>query len=77
MFQLDQAEKQTANLMDTLRNDREKNTVHIRALEENQRLLQDSLIQKMHEISQATGTKQPIRAELESLKNMLDEEEKK
>ncbi|XP_071830370.1 lamin-A-like isoform X2 [Apostichopus japonicus] len=74
---LDQAEKQTANLMDTLRNDREKNTVHIRALEENQRLLQDSLIQKMHEISQATGTKQPIRAELESLKNMLDEEEKK
>ncbi|KAJ8023584.1 Lamin tail domain-containing protein 1 [Holothuria leucospilota] len=75
--QLDNAERQNANLTNALRDEREKNAAHIRALEDKLGELQDSLVQKMHDITQATDAKQPIRAELESLKNMLDEEEKK
>ncbi|XP_072047809.1 lamin-B2.L-like [Amphiura filiformis] len=71
------SEHQNRNLTSSLGQERERTSAHIRALEDKLRDMQDSLVQKMRDISYAVNSKQPVRAELEAMKAMLQEEEKK
>ncbi|XP_071491279.1 prelamin-A/C-like [Diadema antillarum] len=71
------ADQANRNLRDTLGAERDRTGAHIRNLEDKLRDMQDCLVEKMREITKATDAKQPVRAELEALKGMLLEEERK
>ncbi|XP_030845501.1 prelamin-A/C [Strongylocentrotus purpuratus] len=75
--QLTAAESANRNLRDTVSIEREKTSAHIRNLEDKLRDMQEALVEKMREITKATDAKQPMRVELEALKGMLLEEERK
>lgn len=74
---LSTADHNNRNVRDSLSQERERTSAHIRALEDKLRDMQDSLVQKMRDISTAVNAKQPVRAELEAMKAMLEEEENK
>ncbi|XP_033112878.1 lamin-B2-like [Anneissia japonica] len=72
------AVEQMNNSMNTQMDmERERSAVHVRALEDKLRDMQDSLVQKMREITLATDGKAPMRAEIEALKVLVEEEENK
>ncbi|XP_038053818.1 prelamin-A/C-like [Patiria miniata] len=70
-------EQQNRNLTDQLSQEREGAAAHIRALEGKLCNMQDSLVQKMREITLATDAKQPVRAEIEALRALVEDEERK
>ena len=75
--QLLSAEQRNRSLSDQLGQEREAAAVHTRALENKLCDMQDSLVQKMREITLATDAKQPVRAEIEALRALVEEEERK
>ncbi|XP_077994265.1 prelamin-A/C-like isoform X2 [Glandiceps talaboti] len=68
-------EHNNADLIENLNQERQKSSVHIRALEEKLKELQDTLIYKLQELG--SGKEPPIRAEIESLKVLVEDEENK
>ncbi|XP_071954822.1 lamin-A-like isoform X2 [Antedon mediterranea] len=70
-------EQKNNNLNRQMDTERERSAVHVRALEDKLRDMQDSLVQKMREITLATDGKSPMRAEIEALKVLVEEEENK
>ena len=50
---------------------------HIRFLEKKLRDVQDVLVQKMRELSASRDAQIPLKAEIEALKAMLEQEEKR
>ncbi|XP_071809633.1 lamin-B1-like [Asterias amurensis] len=74
---LGSTEHQNRNLSDQLTQEREGAAAHVRALEGKLCDMQDSLVQKMREITLATDAKMPVRSEIEALRELVEEEERK
>ena len=70
-------EHQNRNLSDQLTQEREGAAAHVRALEGKLCDMQDSLVQKMREITLATDAKMPVRSEIDALRELVEEEERK
>ncbi|XP_070552071.1 lamin-B2-like [Ptychodera flava] len=68
-------DQNNADLMENLEQERQKSSVHIRALEDKLKEVQDTLIYKLQELG--SGKEPPIRAEIESLKVLVEDEENK
>ena len=77
LFQVAGLEHQKESLENIMSNERQHAREHIQFLEKKLRDVQDVLVEKMRELSASRDAQIPLKAEIEALKVMLEQEEKR